>query len=271
MGRIAGREFTYHSDLDLIFLDSGAPDHMSATARVGQRMISYLSTMTGAGVAYAVDTRLRPSGHQGMLVTSFDGFERYQLERAETWEHMALLRSRAIAGRTDLAQRTLDRVTRVLLKRSSDPWKYIADLRSRVERERAPNARSAIPLKTGYGGLMDVDFLAKGALLERRCERLPTLPSVPAMLRCVARGRAIEQLLDDYAFLRLVESRARWLAGRGVEEVSASDEKASLVAELIDLELDAAGLRAKLAESRDRIRSGFDAVVERSSIAALED
>ena len=95
-------------------------------------MIDY-STMTGAGVAYPVDTRLRPSGRQGVLVTSFAGFERYQLEQAETWEHMALLRARAIAGHTEAAQEILDRVRADVLGRDLEPWPYIADLRARAE------------------------------------------------------------------------------------------------------------------------------------------
>jgi len=57
MGKIAGREFTYHSDLDLLFLYEGGPEAVADASRVGQRLISYLTTMTGAGVAYAVDTR----------------------------------------------------------------------------------------------------------------------------------------------------------------------------------------------------------------------
>ena len=271
MGRIAGREFTYHSDLDLIFLNSGAPDHISTTARVGQRLIAYLSTMTGAGVAYAVDTRLRPSGNQGVLVASFDGFERYQLESAEKWEHMALLRSRAIAGHTQIAQRTLDRVRQKLLTRTTEPWGYIAELRARVERERSRTSGDAMALKTGRGGLMDVDFLAKGALLELKSERFPPLPSVPAMLNSVVQGRHIEPLLDDYEFLRLVESRARWIAGRGVDEVNTDEDKVELLAELVDAGIESAALLAELATARDRIRACFKAVIERGSISALCD
>jgi glutamate-ammonia-ligase adenylyltransferase len=271
MGKIAGREFTYHSDLDLIFLNSGARDHIAATARVGQRLISYLGTMTGAGVAYVVDTRLRPSGNQGVLVASFDGFERYQLESADTWEHMALLRSRTIAGHTRIAQRTLDRVRQELLTRTSEPWAYIAELRARVERERSGTSGSAMALKTGRGGLMDVDFLAKGALLELKSECFPPLPSVPAMLNSVAHGRRIERLLEDYAFLRVVESRARWIAGRSVDEVNTEPDKVELLAELVNPGLEPAALLADLAGALDRIRALFEAVVEGGSITAICD
>ncbi|MDX1388704.1 MAG: hypothetical protein R3344_05915, partial [Acidobacteriota bacterium] len=99
---------------------------------------------TGAGVAYAVDTRLRPSGQQGMLVTSFQGFDAYQRERAETWEHLALLRARAIAGDVGPAQALLDDVRRAAVGEGRDPWRYLADLRGRVESERASGTETTL-------------------------------------------------------------------------------------------------------------------------------
>jgi glutamate-ammonia-ligase adenylyltransferase len=206
-----------------------------------------------------------------VLVASFDGFERYQLESADTWEHMAVLRSRTIAGHTEIAQRTLDRVRQKLLTRTSEPWTYIAELRARVERERSGTSGGAMALKTGRGGLMDVDFLAKGALLELTSKRFPALPSVPAMLKSAAQGQRIEQLLDDYAYLRIVESRARWIAGRSVEEVITEPEKVELLAELVGPDIDSAALLADLAGALDRIRSSFETVVEAGSIAAICD
>lgn len=167
MGKIAGREFTYQSDLDLIFLYRGGAGEIESASRIGQRLISYLTTLTGAGIAYPVDTRLRPSGKQGMLVTSLEHFERYQNETAQVWEHVALLRSRAIAGNCAAAQEILERVRGELLREPGAPWDEIAAMRQRVVDERSSGASDEIPIKTGVGGLMDVDFLAGGAMLER--------------------------------------------------------------------------------------------------------
>jgi glutamate-ammonia-ligase adenylyltransferase len=183
LGKLAGREFTYHSDLDLIFLYDGGPEQIDRASRVAQRLVGYLTTMTGAGVAYAVDARLRPSGQQGTLVASLHGFERYQREEAETWEHLAVLRSRAIAGDVRRAQAALDRVRSAILRTSAPSWGYIADLRRRVEEERARAGKGEIAFKTGRGGIMDVEFLASGGLLERgrQCSSLPET-RIPAML-----------------------------------------------------------------------------------------
>jgi glutamate-ammonia-ligase adenylyltransferase len=271
MGTIAGREFTYHSDLDLIFLCSRVSDDISVTSRVGQRMISYLANMTGAGIAYAVDTRLRPSGRQGILVTSFDRFERYQLEHAEIWEHIALLRSRAIAGQRDDAQRILEDVRQKVLANSANPWDYVKELRAKVERERARTSGHTIAFKTGRGGLMDVDFLAAGGVLEVRPDHFPLLPNVPQMLDTVAQGPRAAQLLKDYALLRLVESRARLIAGRSVDDARTDGDEFALLAEFVDPDSEPPVLLEEISAAQERIRAAFESVIERDAISALSN
>jgi len=269
LGKIAGREFTYHSDLDLVFLHEGGPDALAEASRVGQRLISYLTTMTGAGVAYAVDTRLRPSGRQGALVTSLEAFERYQTTQAATWEHLALLRSRAIAGRVGPGQAALDRVRERILAAAEPPWAYLGPLRRRVHAERGRESAQAAAIKTGAGGLMDLDFLAEGGVLERFPERLPALPAIPELLRAAQPGPASEALLAEYAFLRRVEARARWLAGRSVEAVDLSPPGGALVAELVAPGLAAEELGTRIAAARARIAAAFEAVLAAGTIGAL--
>jgi glutamate-ammonia-ligase adenylyltransferase len=269
MGKLAGREFTYHSDLDLIFLYEGGVDRIAAASKLGQRLIAYLTTMTGAGIAYPVDTRLRPSGHQGALVTSFEGFEHYETETAETWEHLALLRGRAVAGAMERGQRVLDRSRRHVLAHAPCPWKYIADLRQRVVTERGGTSPDEVSFKTGAGGLMDVDFLAGGALLERGNGEFPAYPSVASMLRTAAEGPGVERLLSHQRMLRIVEARARWVAGRGCETLSRAGEVLPVVAELVEPGLSGPALLERIAESRQHIGDAYDAVVEAGSISAL--
>ena len=269
MGKIAGREFTHHSDLDLIFLYEGGPDEISLASKIGQRLIAYLTTLTGAGLAYAVDTRLRPSGQKGMLVTSFDGFTRYQLETAETWEHLALLRSRPIAGELAIASEVLANVRRFVLRGDRRPWPYLADLRARVERERAKEDATQLAIKTGPGGLMDVDFLAGGGLLERGARDFPTYPSVAAMLGCTLAQDQTRTLLADYGLLRVVEARTRWVAGRAVEEVPATGESLVAIAELVLSGLAPAELLERVRALRRRVRAAYQAVVAAEAISAL--
>jgi glutamate-ammonia-ligase adenylyltransferase len=264
MGKIAGREFTYHSDLDLIFLFSGAA--IDRASRLGQRLIAFLTTMTGAGVAYEVDTRLRPSGQQGMLVASFDGFERYQTAEAATWEHLAMVRARPIAGATGPAAERLHAVRAHVLPHPQSPWSELAELRQRVIDERARGDDGATAFKTGAGGLMDVDFLAGGGLLERGTRAFPELPSVPAMLGAAGVDGAAAPLLSDYQFLRRVEACTRWAAGRAVERLPAELE---VLAELVRSGSGPEELRGEIAAARRRIRAGYDVVLAGGSIAAI--
>jgi glutamate-ammonia-ligase adenylyltransferase len=266
MGKIAGREFTYHSDLDLIFLFGGGTA-IDRASRLGQRLIAYLATMTGAGIAYAVDTRLRPSGQQGMLVASFEGYERYQTREAATWEHLAMLRARPIAGAVPAADERLRAVRARVLPHPEPPWRELADLRQRVIDERARGDDGAAAFKTGAGGLMDVDFVAGGGILERGAQPYPELPSVAAMLAAVGGSGFGAALLADYHWLREVEACARWVAGRPVERLPS---ELDAVAELALPGLDPEALREQVVAARQRIRAAYDRVVARGSIAALE-
>src|SRR5262249_3579762 len=150
---------------------------------------------------------------------SLAAFERYQTEQAETWEHLALLRARVIAGPPREGREALERVRARMLSTGSPPWAYLAGLRRRGPRRPGPRPARGAALTTGPGGLMDVGFLAEGAVLERGACELPVLPSIPGLLRAAQTGARVESLARDYAFLRRVESRARWLAGRAVEIV----------------------------------------------------
>jgi glutamate-ammonia-ligase adenylyltransferase len=271
MGKIAGRELTYHSDLDLVFLSAEDPATAVQAPRLAQRLISYLQTMTVAGIAYAIDSRLRPSGRQGALVTTFEAFERYQREAAATWEHLALMRARAIAGDVERAAPALARIRSGVSGRGGEVWKDVADMRARVERERGAGSAGRIALKTGAGGLMDVEFLATGALLE--CGASPqalALPAIPAMLRLCAPGPGGAALAESYGLLRKVEARARFVAGRAVEEVPSEGESAAVVAELVEPGLAASELAERLAQTRGAVRAAYTRVVAGRTIGALD-
>src|SRR3546814_1593684 len=106
LGRLGGAALTHASDLDLIYVftgdyaaESDGPKPLGAVHyynRLAQRVSGALSVPTAAGPLYEIDTRLRPSGNQGPLTVSLDGFARYQRESAWTWEDMALTRVRPV-------------------------------------------------------------------------------------------------------------------------------------------------------------------------------
>lgn len=270
LGKLAGRELTYHSDLDLIFLYGGDTDEIHVASRLAQTLIHYLSMATGAGTAYAIDSRLRPSGRQGSLVTSYDAYTAYQLREARTWEHLALIRCRAVAGDIDHACAVLAKVQGDVCARRVAPWSEVAEMRQRIASERADEGGGQRAIKAGAGGIMDVDFLATGAQLEMGVSTdTALLPAVPALLETVASGRQLDALVEDYRLLRRVEARARWVAGRAVEILDPAAATIPVIAELVEPGLEPQGLLARTDAARARIQEVCERVLAANSISAL--
>lgn len=174
-GKLGGIELNYGSDLDLVFLyqgtgesDGARPLDVSQYAiRWAQRMIHWVSTQTGAGRAYEIDTRLRPSGRSGLLVSSLKAFEQYQRDRAWTWEHQALCRARAVAGDPDLCA-AFDRVRATTLAQPREDASLrddVVTMRERLRREWLKPEGQQFDIKQSPGGLMDVEFLVQFLVL----------------------------------------------------------------------------------------------------------
>ena len=104
-GKLGGKEMGYSSDLDIVFLyddeDQDAGEHY---VRLAQRMLTWLSSRTSAGMLFDTDTRLRPNGESGLLVSSLAAFRQYQQESAWVWEHQAISRARFLAGDPEIGQ-----------------------------------------------------------------------------------------------------------------------------------------------------------------------
>jgi glutamate-ammonia-ligase adenylyltransferase len=168
LGRFGGHSLTHASDLDLIYLHTveqggtsdgpkplGPNDYFN---RLASRVTAALSVPTAAGPLYEVDTRLRPGGATGMRVVSLDAFEQYQRNEAWTWEHMALCRARPVFGSAQVRERVTAMIQDIL-RMPRDRAKVITDaakMRADIERHKPP--RSAVDVKLGPGGLVDLEF-----------------------------------------------------------------------------------------------------------------
>ncbi len=169
LGRYGGRLLTHASDLDIVYLFSGDHETLSDGAkplaaslyfnRLAARITTALSVPTAAGSLYDVDTRLRPWGSKGLLAVSIASFARYQLDDAESWEHMALTRSRLIGG--GIAARAAAQAAIVAaLDRPRDPSllrRAVVDMRADIAA--AKPASGAFDVKLASGGLIDLEFL----------------------------------------------------------------------------------------------------------------
>ena len=177
-GKLGGLELSYGSDLDLVFLNDSRGERQQTDgerpidnavffSRLVRRLIHFLTTRTRSGVLYEIDTRLRPSGRKGLLVSSLDAFRRYQSEEAWTWEHQALLRARVVAGSAKIAAGFADIRESTLRARAGQASlrEEVGDMRRRMRRELDRSDSELFDLKHGAGGLGDIEFIVQYLVL----------------------------------------------------------------------------------------------------------
>ncbi|WGL15982.1 bifunctional [glutamate--ammonia ligase]-adenylyl-L-tyrosine phosphorylase/[glutamate--ammonia-ligase] adenylyltransferase [Microbulbifer bruguierae] len=176
-GKLGGLELGHGSDLDIVFVHDAEPqqytdgarsiDNLSFYTRLAQRLIHILQTRTLSGPLYEVDTRLRPSGNSGLLVTSLTAFEKYQRESAWTWEHQALVRARRVAGSERLGE-AFEALRLTLLCERRDEQKLrdeVVEMRNKMRAHLDKSNDQQFDLKHGPGGIVDIEFMVQYAAL----------------------------------------------------------------------------------------------------------
>jgi [glutamine synthetase] adenylyltransferase / [glutamine synthetase]-adenylyl-L-tyrosine phosphorylase len=176
-GKLGGIELSYSSDLDLVFLFDADPNGFTNGkkpianavfyARLGQRLIHILTAFTPAGNLYEVDMRLRPSGDSGLLVTHIDSFKDYQIKKAWTWEHQALVRARPVAGDAQVITRFQQMRKQVLMQqRDRDKLREeVLEMREKMRQELIRSKQGFFDLKQGEGGITDIEFMVQYMVL----------------------------------------------------------------------------------------------------------
>ncbi len=177
-GKLGGIELGYGSDLDLVFLHDSAGekqltdgdkrvDNAVFFVRMGQRIIHALTALTPAGQLYEVDTRLRPSGAAGILVSSLTSFDHYQRAKAWTWEHQALVRARPVAGSEQLMEQFQRIRADVLARpRSIDALRRdVREMRERMWQELGNRDARHFDIKRDPGGIADIEFMVQYSVL----------------------------------------------------------------------------------------------------------
>jgi len=158
-GKLGGLELGPGSDLDLVFLHDLPDEEGRFLHRMVRRLLHILTARTQSGALYEVDTRLRPSGRRGTMVSSMAGFERYQREDAWVWEHQALVRARVVAGDRRLAAE-FDRIRRDIIcapRERAVLREKIVEMRQRIE----DAAGEGVDLKREPGGIVDIEFMVQ--------------------------------------------------------------------------------------------------------------
>lgn len=199
-GKMGGLEVSYESDLDLVFLHDAdtqgqtegpvVVDNVVFMARLGQKLIHILSSVTPSGRLYEVDTRLRPSGSSGLLVTGLAGFEKYQRSDAWTWEHQALVRARFIAGdrelkdKFDLIRQSILCQPRVPAALKKDIIEMRAKMSGHLSTKSADPDAAVFDIKHDFGGIVDLEFLVQYLVLAN-AEQHPALAVWSDNVRCI--------------------------------------------------------------------------------------
>ncbi|MCY9852915.1 bifunctional [glutamate--ammonia ligase]-adenylyl-L-tyrosine phosphorylase/[glutamate--ammonia-ligase] adenylyltransferase [Vibrio mediterranei] len=177
-GKVGGWELGYNSDLDIVFMHDCPVsaytdgkkdiDGRQFYLRLAQRIIHIFSTRTASGILYEVDTRLRPSGASGLLVSPTDAFDEYQHNDAWTWEHQALVRARMIYGDA-LLQHAFENTRDDVLRTARDELtlkQQVVDMREKMRDHLGGKKAGRFMLKQDAGGITDIEFLAQYLVLQ---------------------------------------------------------------------------------------------------------
>ena len=221
LGKLGGGEIAYGSDLDLFFVADSKEKNLPSLQKLAAEVMDLLSRRTDRGIVFRTDARLRPDGEKGLLVPPLDTCDNYYRTRAQLWEIQTLTRARFVAGNSTIGEQFQKLAYE--LANFSDPkqrrrfknWKaQIHDMRLRIEKERTPQGKDDLAIKTGKGGLMDCEFIAQCLCLEHGWH-------VPNTLRALERAQKnnvlpdAENLIENYVQLRRVEAILRRWSDEG--------------------------------------------------------
>ncbi|MBS2013897.1 MAG: bifunctional [glutamate--ammonia ligase]-adenylyl-L-tyrosine phosphorylase/[glutamate--ammonia-ligase] adenylyltransferase [Deltaproteobacteria bacterium] len=238
MGKLGGREIGYGSDLDIFFLYDAGDDEDGVRSeryiRAAQRVLRLVSAPHGTGPGYELDTRLRPSGSQGLLVVSLDAFARYHGLRADgtllepseeggagvaqDWERQALVKARVCAGDEALGRRFSNLAKKIAYERGAPDRERLHHLRMRMENELAREGAHRFDVKLGKGGIVDVEFAVQWLQMkyggDPRVRTSDTETALGALEACGYTDSGVASVLrEGYAMLRRLEQALRVVHG----------------------------------------------------------
>ncbi|MDT0264862.1 bifunctional [glutamine synthetase] adenylyltransferase/[glutamine synthetase]-adenylyl-L-tyrosine phosphorylase [Streptomyces sp. DSM 44915] len=274
MGRFGGRELSYGSDADVVFVHDPLPGAAEAAAADQARALANemirLLQLPSADPPLLVDTELRPEGRNGPLVRSLASYAAYYRRWSLVWESQALLRAEPVAGDAELGRRFVALI---------DPLRYPADgldeaavreirkLKARMEGERLP--RGADPTthtKLGRGGLSDIEWTVQLLQLQHAAA-LPALRTTgtrPALAAATAAGLLSEEdaeVLDEaWVLASRVRNAVMLVRGRPLDTFPTDTRETAAVARYLGYEPGTAG---RMLDDYRRVTRRARAVVER--------
>jgi glutamate-ammonia-ligase adenylyltransferase len=270
LGKLGGAELNYGSDLDILFVADSRTKQLPALQRLAAEIMELLSSPTELGAAFATDPRLRPDGEKGLLVNTVAACEDYYRRRAMLWEIQCLTRARAVAGDPALGDQfqklaatlsDFSKPSQPLAAHRPDWKKEIAQMRTRIEKERTPQGKDRLAIKTGAGGLVDAEFIAQTLCLAHGWREPNTLRALErARAEKVLPGAPAESLIENYRRLLRIECILRRWSFAG--EAVLPDDPAPLYRVAVRCGFaEADSFMKAVAEYRAAIRAVYDSVM----------
>jgi len=207
-GKLGSSELSYNADLDLVFIydDQVLEDQTQGGrtsvrvdyyfSRLVQRILTMLSMQTAAGKLYEVDTRLRPSGRSGLLVSSLTQYSKYQQQQAWTWEHQSLVKAR-VTGKINSLSEKFDQLRMQILSASRPEDKLKEDILSMRKRMHgASQLANSFKQKTQAGGMIDIEFITQYLVLNyaHEFEEIAQKRNVSEIINYAAKYQLLEQV-----------------------------------------------------------------------------
>jgi len=257
-GKLGGREIAFGSDLDIIFVSPG--DVQIGQTRAAEKLLRMLISYTRDGIAYSVDTRLRPEGSKGPLVSSIEAFRNYYAGSAAFWEFQALLKARPVAGNMKTGCLFMQMAHETLIAYGSTVnASDIRQMRDRIMRERAKES-GGYDIKLGPGGIEEIEFMVQFLQLKHCAEHKTLLvQNTLAALRRLAVeeiiGQAEARMIGDaYLFFRTIECLLRL---RGEAVLKKDEASLKSVSEFMG-SVSTADFMKHLETTRKSVREAFD-------------
>ncbi len=238
LGKFGEEELNYRSDLDVMAFFDG--DYEESCQLVEE-------LVEGVSGEFSIDLRLRPEGRKGSLVWDLKRTEEYLHSRAEVWERMAWTKARFVAGNLGVAEGLTPLIEEFVYgtefgKAGIEEMRHI---RGRMERELSREAPGVLNLKLGRGGLVDLEFLAEFIQIREGIR-------IPNTARVLAQASVSKELVEDYFFLRDVESMLRLWTSLSSSRIEEKDIPA------LEAMLELSDFKATYAEVTSRVRAAFD-------------
>ena len=274
LGKLGGRELNHSSDIDVIFLygEEGqvAPNltHHEWFNQLGTKIIETFAATDPAGALFRIDLRLRPEGTAGPLARSLESMENYYAGFGETWERLALIKARGVAGSRELAYEFLRQHQPFIYPKSPTPdvLEEISSIKRRIEREIVGQENIERDVKLGAGGIREIEFVVQALQLLHGArhaflQETSTLKALPvlAQLELIpgAEARALE---FAYRFLRRVEHRLQIEAEQQTHTVPENGEALDRLARSLGFS-SKENFTAALREQMQEVRAVFRRII----------